>query len=196
MEGRRSWSKRTVLGLEEGFLWLFAHVSDLMFLFMFCAATYRKQFTVDEREVLADIFDTAGQEDFSAVRDQYMRTGDGFICVYAVTLPQTFDAVKRFRDHILRVKDCEASEVPFVIAGNKADLEDLRKVSREEGENLAAELGVRHYDTSAKSKLNVAEVFTQCAREIIQLKEKKNGDDENKRGGPASSGGKRNCIIL
>ena len=36
----------------------------------------------------------AGQEDFSAVRDQYMRTGDGFLCVYSITLPHSFSKVK------------------------------------------------------------------------------------------------------
>ena len=46
--------------------------------------SYRKQVTVDNEECLLDIFDTAGQEDFSAVRDQYMRTGDGFLCVYLI----------------------------------------------------------------------------------------------------------------
>eukprot|EP00211_Chloroparvula_japonica_P009282 CAMPEP_0119136814 /NCGR_PEP_ID=MMETSP1310-20130426/22175_1 /TAXON_ID=464262 /ORGANISM="Genus nov. species nov., Strain RCC2339" /LENGTH=155 /DNA_ID=CAMNT_0007127839 /DNA_START=246 /DNA_END=713 /DNA_ORIENTATION=+ len=153
-------------------------------------ATYRKQFTVDDREVLTDIFDTAGQEDFSAVRDQYMRTGDGFICVYAVTLPQTFESVKRFRDHILRVKDCDASEVPFVVAGNKADLEDMRIITKQQGEELANDLNVKHFETSAKTKLNVAEVFTQVAREIVALKGQKDPEEERK---PGRRGG---CVIL
>jgi Ras family len=65
--------------------------------------------------VLLDIFDTAGQEDFSAVRDQYMRTGDGFLCIYSITLEQSFEAVTRFHDHILRVKDAEGEDLPFII---------------------------------------------------------------------------------
>ena len=155
-------------------------------------ATYRKQFSVDGREVLTDIFDTAGQEDFSAVRDQYMRTGDGFICVYAVTLEQTFEAVKRFREHIVRVKDTDAKNVPFVIAGNKADLEDQRVISKEKGEALATEMNVKHFETSAKTKLNVAEIFTQVAREIVALREKAAPEEAGK----AKGKGGRSCVLL
>ena len=45
---------------------------------------YRKQIDVDGEAIMLDILDTAGQEEFSALRDSYMRTGDGFVLVYAV----------------------------------------------------------------------------------------------------------------
>jgi GTPase SAR1 family protein len=49
--------------------------------------------------------DTAGQEEFSAMREQYMRTGDGFLLVYSVTDPQSFESIENFYTQILRVKD-------------------------------------------------------------------------------------------
>ena len=52
------------------------------------------------------------------MRDQYMRTGQGFLIVYSVTSPSSFHEVSQFRDQILRVKD--ADTVPIVIVGNKA----------------------------------------------------------------------------
>jgi len=73
-----------------------------------------------------DIFDTAGQEDFSAVRDQYMRTGDGFLLVYAINLRSTFDEIENFYEQILRVKDTET--IPLVLLGNKCDMDNDRKV--------------------------------------------------------------------
>jgi GTPase SAR1 family protein len=121
-----------------------------------------------------------------------MRTGDGFICVYAVTLEQTFEAVKRFREHIVRVKDCDAEAVPFVIAGNKSDLEDQRVISKEKAEALASEMGVKHFETSAKTKLNVGEIFTQVAREILAQREKGSSEE----GGKKPSTGRRGCQIL
>ncbi len=51
------------------------------------------------------------------MRDQYMRTGDGFLCVYSITYAASFQEVQALHDHILRVKDTDA--VPFVLAGNK-----------------------------------------------------------------------------
>ena len=58
------------------------------------------------------------QEEYSAMRDQYMRTGQGFLIVYSITSPSSFHEVSQFRDQILRVKD--ADNVPIVIVGNKA----------------------------------------------------------------------------
>jgi len=127
--------------------------------------SYRKQVTVDSDEYLLDIFDTAGQEDFSAVRDQYMRTGDGFLCVYSVTLRNSFDEVEHFHEHILRVKDLD-NEVPFVLVGNKCDLENDRKVTKEEGESLSKKLKCVFLEASAKTKVNVHEAFHALVREI------------------------------
>lgn len=132
--------------------------------------SYRKQVTVDDQEYLLDIFDTAGQEDFSAVRDQYMRSGDGFLCVYAVTIASSFRAVQDFYDHVRRVKDLDV--VPFVIVGNKADLEKQREVTTQEGEQVAEELKCKFLETSAKSGLNVHECFYTIVREINAWREK------------------------
>lgn len=51
------------------------------------------------------VLDTAGQEEFSAMREQYMRTGDGFLIVFSVTDKASFEHVDRFHQLILRVKD-------------------------------------------------------------------------------------------
>lgn len=65
---------------------------------------------------MLDILDTAGQEDYSAMRDQYMRTGQGFYCVYDITSRTSFDEIASLHDMILRVKD--ADNVPMVLVGN------------------------------------------------------------------------------
>jgi len=130
--------------------------------------SYRKQVSVDGEECLLDIFDTAGQEDFSAVRDQYMRSGDGFLCVYSVTYTLSFKEVTALHDHILRVKDCD--KVPFVLVGNKSDLADQREVTTEQGKKLAATLGCKILESSAKTRVNVVEVFHELVREIKRMR--------------------------
>jgi len=67
--------------------------------------SYRKQVEIDGETCMLDILDTAGQEEYSAMRDQYIRTGQGFLIVYSVASRSSFDAVANFRDQILRVKD-------------------------------------------------------------------------------------------
>lgn len=151
--------------------------------------SYRKQVTVDNEECLLDIFDTAGQEDFSAVRDQYMRTGDGFLCVYSIILEPSFAAVSGFYEHILRVKDLE--ELPFILVGNKCDLDNERVVSREEGEKLSKQLGCRFMETSAKTRHNVVEVFHEVVREIKKWRAQHQEEDVL----PLKSK-KRGCTLL
>jgi GTPase KRas protein len=126
--------------------------------------SYRKQVTIDSNTCLLDILDTAGQEEYSAMRDQYMRTGQGFILTYAITSRQSYDEINVFREQIHRVKD--ADHVPIVLAGNKCDLEDERQVTTQEAQELAKQWKVPIYETSALARINVEEAFFDLVREI------------------------------
>lgn len=70
--------------------------------------------------------DTAGQEEFSAMREQYMRSGEGFLLVYSVADRSSFDELPRLHRQILRVKDRD--EFPMLMVANKADLQHQRMV--------------------------------------------------------------------
>eukprot|EP00744_Colponema_vietnamica_P009050 GILI01012885.1.p2 GENE.GILI01012885.1~~GILI01012885.1.p2 ORF type:complete len:202 (-),score=74.52 GILI01012885.1:90-650(-) len=148
--------------------------------------SYRKQVIIDQETCLLDILDTAGQEEYSAMRDQYMRTGEGFLCVYAITSRSAFEEITAFRDQILRVKDADA--VPIMICGNKCDLESERQVSTAEGEQLAKGFSVPFLETSAKTRVNVEEAFFQLVREIRRLKKTDGGAGDAKK--------KKKCAIL
>eukprot|EP00027_Filamoeba_sp_ATCC50430_P011101 CAMPEP_0168551346 /NCGR_PEP_ID=MMETSP0413-20121227/6123_1 /TAXON_ID=136452 /ORGANISM="Filamoeba nolandi, Strain NC-AS-23-1" /LENGTH=153 /DNA_ID=CAMNT_0008581865 /DNA_START=131 /DNA_END=592 /DNA_ORIENTATION=+ len=112
--------------------------------------SYRKQVTIDDETCLLDILDTAGQEEYSAMRDQYMRTGQGFILVYAITSRSSFDEIVSFKEQILRVKDKD--KVPMVLVGNKSDLESERQVTTGEGQELAKSFFCPFFESSAKDK--------------------------------------------
>lgn len=62
---------------------------------------------IDGETCLLDILDTAGQEEYSAMRDQYMRTGEGFLLVFAVNETKSFENVSHYREQIRRVKDSD-----------------------------------------------------------------------------------------
>jgi small GTP-binding protein len=115
--------------------------------------SYRKQLVVNGRAVMVEILDTAGQEEFKAQRDEWIRDSDGFVIVYSITSRTSFDNIKEFYDTILRVKDGE--ELSIALAGNKADLDDKRAVSTEDGAELAARLGAQFRETSAKTRMNI-----------------------------------------
>ncbi len=75
------------------------------------------------------MLDTAGQEEYSAMREQYMRTGEGFLLVYSITSRQSFEEIMTFQQQILRVKDKDY--FPIIVVGNKCDLDGERQVSKQ-----------------------------------------------------------------
>ncbi|KAI8819174.1 small GTPase superfamily [Fimicolochytrium jonesii] len=144
-----------------------------------------------QTECFIDILDTAGQEEYAAIRDNYYRSGEGFLCVFSICEHESFVHTQEFRDQICRVLDDEA--VPFVLVGNKADLGHLRKVQAREGEAKAREWGCPYIETSAKTRQNVEEAYQTLMRKIRDRKEAK--------GGGKSTGGKtakksKGCLIL
>jgi GTPase KRas protein len=127
--------------------------------------SYRKQITVGDEVHMLDILDTAGQEEYSVMRDQYIRTGGGFLLVYSVANRDTFEAMPDFRDQILRVKD--SSTFPIVLVGNKCDLpSEQHKVTAQEGKELAKKFGCHFFETSAKTRMNIEECFEQLVKEM------------------------------
>lgn len=126
--------------------------------------SYRKQCTVDNEQVTLDILDTAGQEEYLAMREQYMRTGEGFLLVYAINSRNSLDELQVFYEQIQRVKDSD--NVPVLVVGNKSDLEIERQVSFEEGAAFAKSLGCPFFETSAKQRINVEEAFYGLVRTI------------------------------
>lgn len=61
------------------------------------ADSYRKKVVLDGEEAQIDILDTAGQEDYAAIRDNYFRSGEGFLLVFSITEPESFAATAEFR---------------------------------------------------------------------------------------------------
>merc|ERR1711990_655273 len=119
---------------------------------------------IDEEVALLDVLDTAGQEEYSAMREQYMRTGEGFLLVYSITSRNSFEEISTFHQQILRVKDRDF--FPVVVVANKCDLDNERQVGTHEGKDLAKHFGCRFIETSAKQRINVDEAFGNLVREI------------------------------
>jgi len=127
---------------------------------------FRKQSVVDDICQMLDILDTAGQEEFACMRDQWIRGGEGFMVVYSVDDRQSFEDVCDHREFIMKVKD--STRGPIVLVANKCDLPlDERKVAPQEGKDLAASLGIHcFFETSAKNRMNVDECFHELVREV------------------------------
>ncbi|VEN55150.1 unnamed protein product [Callosobruchus maculatus] len=134
--------------------------------------SYTKQCVIDDIPAKLDILDTAGQEEFSAMREQYMRSGEGFLLVFSVTERSSFDEIYKFHRQILRVKDRD--EFPMLMVGNKVDLEPQRVVWQEEAQQLARQLKIPYIECSAKMRMNVDNAFYELVRVVrkFQLSER------------------------
>lgn len=156
------------------------------------ADSYRKKVVLDGEEVQIDILDTAGQEDYAAIRDNYFRSGEGFLCVFSITEDESFQATQEFREQILRVKGDET--IPFILVGNKSDLTDRRAVTLANARAQAEEWKVPYVETSAKTRENVDKVFFDLMREIRARKMDTEGNSKKEK--DKSTRKKIKCTIL
>merc|ERR1711884_1000517 len=156
------------------------------------ADSYRKKVVLDGEEVQIDILDTAGQEDYAAIRDNYFRSGEGFLCVFSITEDDSFQATQEFREQILRVKGDDT--IPFILVGNKSDLTDRRAVPIQNARAQAEAWRVPYVETSAKTRENVDKVFFDLMREI---RARKMDSEGNKKGENEKSRRKKlKCTVL
>jgi small GTP-binding protein len=130
-------------------------------------ANYRKQVDIDSDACLLDILDTAGQDEYSVLREQYKRMGEGFVLVYSIISPQTFASIIKFHAQALRYARTKPS---FILAGNKSDLDDSRAVTAQEGKELADNLQCPFMETSAKNNKNVNELFLTLVRSMHAIR--------------------------
>ncbi|KAI8638217.1 small GTPase superfamily [Parasitella parasitica] len=136
------------------------------------ADSYRKKIQFDNEECQIDILDTAGQEEYAAIRDNYYRSGEGFLCVFSLCEEGTLELTREIRDQILRVLDDET--IPFILVGNKSDLAHLRKVDEKDAQDLADEWKCPYIETSAKTRSNVDATYLELLRKIKARKVQQN----------------------
>ncbi|KAG8438059.1 hypothetical protein GDO86_008662 [Hymenochirus boettgeri] len=129
--------------------------------------SYRKLVIINGETCLLDILDTAGQEEYSAMREYYMRTGEGFLCVYAINNTKSFEDIHQYREQIKRVKDSD--DVPMVLVGNKCDL-PVRTVETRQAQDLSRSFGIPYIETSAKTRQGIEDAFYTLVREIRKRK--------------------------
>jgi len=126
--------------------------------------SHRKQVCIDDMVTMLDILDTAGQEEYSSMQDQWFRSGQGFVVVFSLISKKSFLEVNNLVEKIHRIKNTKS--IPMVLAANKCDLVNEREVTADEGAALAKKIGCPYFETSAKEKVNVEEVFKDLVRQV------------------------------
>jgi len=154
---------------------------------------YRKQLVVDNKMCFVEVIDTAGQEEYATLRDQWVREGQGFILVYSIASRSTFDRIEVFRQSMLRVK---RQKPIFMLVGNKCDKTHEREVSKDEGVALAQHIGCSFMETSAKTAHNVELLFTNLVRALRSTRQVETGLLQNPQPQEEKKKKSSRCFIL
>lgn len=152
--------------------------------------SYRKTVQYNGKTTQLDILDTAGQEEFSSARDEWVRNGQAFCLVYSITSARSFKDVHSYREHILLVNEGKQAP-PMVLVGNKSDKASERQVSAGEARRLAESYGnIPLLETSALDGTNCSNVFYEIIRLVREREEERN------KAQPAPKPKKFRCTIL
>ena len=132
-----------------------------------------KIINLENKLIKLQIWDTAGQERFRTITKTYYKGAHGIILTYDVTDPNSFKNIKNW---IKQIESNAQAGVCKVLVGNKCDKPD-RKISYEEGKNLAESFNMEFFETSAKNNQNINEVFNFLTKEILKTQVGNTGTD-------------------
>ncbi|KAF2891393.1 hypothetical protein ILUMI_14780, partial [Ignelater luminosus] len=113
--------------------------------------------------------DTASDERFHTIPTGYYRGANGIMLVYDVTNKKSFENIKNW---IRNIEKNASSDVEKMLLGNKCEFEERRQVSKERGEQLAADLGIKFIETSSKDSIRIEEAFLSLVTDIKAKMEK------------------------
>lgn len=130
--------------------------------------SYRKQIAIDNHAYFIEIIDTAGQDEYTAMSEKYIRTGDGFVLVYDITKRRSFD---KLFSYVAQIKRNRLKEnIPMVMCGNKCDVKTMRSIYPEEALEMAETLKCSFYECSARLYINIDEMWHDVIRQVIRMK--------------------------
>ena len=124
---------------------------------------------INNHEIKIKIWDTAGQERYRSIAISSIRNANGVLLVYDITKMTTYETLEYWFKQIKNV--LEIKDTPIVLIGNKIDLNDSREVLYEKGEEFAKDHGIKFFECSAKSKINVDEAFNCLINDIYKKHE-------------------------
>ncbi|OHT03303.1 Ras-like protein 2 [Tritrichomonas foetus] len=123
---------------------------------------FTKTIEVDGKPVTLEIIDTAGQDEFAEMRSRFFSEFDAAILTFSIIEPDSMADLKKTYDDIRAVRN----QCKFIIAANKTDLRNSDSIPTSEFSKLEKEFNCKVLQTSARTGLNVTELFHQIVREL------------------------------
>ena len=133
------------------------------------------------KTIKVQLWDTAGQDKYRTIAKNYFKGSHGILLLYDITKQSSFNNI---REWIQDIREEVSQKAIIFVIGNKIDLADQRKISKEKGIELAEEYKLPFFEASAKSGENVDEVFKALYKKISEVYgdlEREMGSKLNKR---------------
>lgn len=165
---------------------------------------YSKEEIIDNKTIHIKLWDTAGEERYKSLTQNYFRNAEGVLLVFDVTNTDSFNNLKEWINSIKQNMEGKNIFIPIIIIGNKLDMEDQREISKEQAEKFVSENNYKYFETSAKTgegvDKSIRELATQILKQEGQIDDQKaaratsrqikkeditdnNNDNEKKKGG-------------
>ena len=127
--------------------------------------------------VIYEIWDTAGQERFHSLAQIYYRGAQAVVVVYDISSKTSFEHAKRW---VWEVQQKTHTDIVIALVGNKADLAGKREVDYELAQAFAEKNSLLCMECSAKTAMNVDEIFLTIARRLTESSLKKRSMNDNR----------------
>jgi len=160
------------------------------------AAFLTQTVPLNDSQVKFEIWDTAGQERYHSLAPMYYRGASAAIIVFDITSMESFHRAQQWVKELQRQG---SPDVVIAIAGNKVDREDEREVSTNEAKNYAENNNLLFFETSAKTNVNVRELFLAIAKKLPKEDQKESSDVMTDEWDPTKTQAKPEggcCVIL
>lgn len=140
-----------------------------------------------EKNIKLQIYDTSGSHDFGTISKVFFRETHGVIIIYDMTNADSFNNIELW---IKKVEMQVAEKAWKILIGNKLDLENERVISKEQGQKLANQNGIKYMECSAKMGNNIDEMFSITAQYLLSIWDQQNTKETTNNGNGCS------CILL
>eukprot|EP01080_Neovahlkampfia_damariscottae_P000135 gene135-4381_t len=126
--------------------------------------TYQKNIHYNGNKYVTNIIDSSGQDHFTILQPSFGLGMDAFILVYSITNRKSFEVLPTIYEKIINTIGTDT--VPFIIVGNKCELDKQRAVSEAEGKKLAQKMDAVFLEVSAKRNYQIQSIFSEAFSQI------------------------------